>query len=58
MQTIKCPKCHSDVIIADGLSQNDLVNCTNCGAELEITSIHPLRISLLTENQEINDKIE
>ena len=44
MQTTQCPSCHSDVIIDDGLSKNDLVNCINCGAELEIISLHPLAI--------------
>jgi len=56
MQTTQCPNCHSDVIIEDGLSKNDLVNCINCGAELEITSLHPLAIkSLADSNEEIND---
>jgi lysine biosynthesis protein LysW len=49
MQTIQCPKCHSDVIIEDGLSRNDLVSCTNCGVELEITSLHPLLVKFFSE---------
>jgi len=56
MQTTQCPSCHSDVIIEDGLSTNDLVNCINCGAELEITSLHPLMIRDFADNaEELND---
>lgn len=49
MQTIQCPNCNSDIIIDDEASQSDLLACTNCQAEIEITSMHPLRISLLQE---------
>lgn len=56
MLTTPCPNCHSDVIIEDGLSTNDLVSCINCGTELEIISLHPLAIKgLADDNEEMKD---
>ncbi len=49
MQTIQCPNCNSDIIVDDEASRGDLFNCANCQAEIEIASLHPLRISLLQE---------
>jgi alpha-aminoadipate carrier protein LysW len=49
MQTAQCPICSSDVIIEEGSSEKDLVSCLNCGAELEIVSLQPLRLEPLEE---------
>lgn len=56
MQTTRCPACASDVIIEDEAYEEDLVNCANCGAELEISSLHPLRLSVL-KNEDGEDEI-
>ncbi|MCU0678909.1 MAG: lysine biosynthesis protein LysW [Planctomycetes bacterium] len=45
MKTTRCPLCASDVIIEDEAYEGDLVDCANCGAELEISSLHPLRLA-------------
>ena len=49
MQTTQCPACSSDIIIEDGSSEKDLVNCLNCGAELEIVTLHPLLLEPLED---------
>lgn len=54
MQTIQCPNCNSDVIVDDEAIQGDLLSCTNCQSEIEITSLHPLRVSLLGEKDSNN----
>lgn len=51
MQTTLCPVCSSDVIIEEGSSENDLVGCLNCGAELEIASLAPLRLEPLDQEE-------
>ncbi len=52
MQTTKCPNCNSDVIIEDELYEGDLINCSNCAAELEIVSLHPLQLSEIKDEPE------
>ena len=57
MQTTQCPNCSSDIIIEEGSAEKDLVNCLNCGAELEIVTLHPLLLEPLTEptEEEVNE---
>lgn len=56
MQTSRCPACNSDIIIEDGAYEHDLVGCINCGAELEIISLHPAQLSELKEDEETEEK--
>ena len=56
MQQSKCPNCNSDVIIEDGAYEHDLVECINCGAELEITGLHPAQLSELKEDEEADEE--
>jgi len=56
MQTTQCPVCSSDIIIDEESSEKDLVNCLNCGTELEIVTLHPLLLGpLQEESEEEND---
>jgi len=57
MQTTQCPICSSDVIIEDGSAEKDLVNCLNCGADLEIETLQPLQLNPL-EEEPAADEIE
>lgn len=52
MKTGKCPSCHSDVIIDDVAYEGDLVDCSNCGAELEIIALNPLQIGVIESDLE------
>ncbi|MBU0722253.1 lysine biosynthesis protein LysW [Patescibacteria group bacterium] len=49
MQTTQCPICSSDIIIDEESSEKDLVNCLNCGAELEIVTLQPLQLNPLQQ---------
>ena len=52
MQTSRCPICNSDVIIEDGSCEGDLIDCDNCGAEIEIISLHPIQLQELKKEDE------
>ncbi|MFH1822941.1 MAG: lysine biosynthesis protein LysW [Patescibacteria group bacterium] len=52
MQTARCPACNSDVVVEDGIYEHDLVDCANCGVQLEIISLHPLQLSELSPEDE------
>jgi len=49
MQKSRCPICHSDVIIDDESIKGDMVNCSNCESDLEITALHPLLLTKIEE---------
>jgi len=56
MQTTQCPICSSDIIIEEEAAEKDLVNCLNCGAELEIATLHPLLLEPLKDSTEEENK--
>lgn len=51
MTTTQCPLCHSDVIIADECVEKDLVSCVNCGEDLEISSLSPLTLTAISDEE-------
>lgn len=54
METSKCPTCQSDIVIDDEAFVGDLVDCQNCGTQLEITSLRPTLLAKI-ENQNEDD---
>lgn len=54
MKSSQCPLCFSDIIIEDGSDKGDLITCSNCEEELEIISLHPLQLTSLADNTDID----
>ena len=46
-----CPECFADVTMTN-VMQNEITQCPGCGAELEITSLAPLTLSLAPQEEE------
>lgn len=51
-QSIECPECAANVRIANQPLAGEVIRCGDCQAELEITSINPLRVELAPEVEE------
>lgn len=47
-----CPECESEVEISDDVMVGELVECLDCGVELEVTSIDPLTVEVAPEVEE------
>lgn len=45
----KCPVCSSDIPKPDDITEEDLIECLNCGTLLEIISVFPFKISMYEE---------
>lgn len=52
MQTSRCSLCNSDIIVEDEAYEGDMVECSNCGAELEIVSLHPVQLAVIDPENE------
>ena len=50
-KTIKCPDCEELVIIPDDADVGEIIECHNCGAELEIISTNPPQVTLVIEEK-------
>lgn len=50
--TASCPECLSDVPAAPDVRQNEVIECPECGAELEVMTVDPLVLALAPEVEE------
>lgn len=48
----ECPECAADVVLADDVMEGEIVQCADCGVELEVTSIDPPTVNLAPEEEE------
>lgn len=50
-KTIKCPDCEEMIILADDGIVGEIVECQNCGSELEIICLNPPQVTLVVEEK-------
>ena len=48
----ECIECGAIVQIPDDVMENEILQCLDCGAELEVISIDPLSLALAPEVEE------
>ena len=46
-----CPECAADIQL-DDVVQGEIIQCPDCGVELEVTSLDPLTLELAPEEEE------
>jgi alpha-aminoadipate carrier protein LysW len=47
-----CPECAADITLADDTLQGEIVQCPDCGVELEVISLDPLTLELAPAEEE------
>ncbi|MBC8253112.1 MAG: lysine biosynthesis protein LysW [Ardenticatenia bacterium] len=47
-----CPECAADIALADDTIQGEIIQCPDCGVELEVRSLNPLQLELAPEEEE------
>ena len=52
MTTIFCVECDGQVEVADDVIVGEILECPDCGAELEVTSTNPITLELAPEVEE------
>jgi alpha-aminoadipate carrier protein LysW len=50
--TAECPVCGTDVELAAGTVQGELITCPDCGVELEVISLDPPQIEEAPQEEE------
>ncbi len=48
---VKCPECGEIVELIDGMETGEIIECGNCGVELEITSLTPVKLEIFEEEE-------
>lgn len=49
--TTKCPDCQATVSVPEGTEVGEIIECQNCGAEMELVSLKPLKVELIEEEK-------
>jgi len=47
-----CPECDGEIALESDVVRNEILQCPGCGAELEVTAVKPLTLSLAPEEDE------
>lgn len=51
-QTATCPECDADITLATDTLEGEIIQCPDCGAELEVLSVDPPTLELAPEEEE------
>lgn len=49
--TAECPECFGEIELKD-VMQNEIIQCSDCGADLEVTQLEPITLELAPEEEE------
>ena len=53
MSTIAvCPECAAEVSLPDDAVKGEIIQCPDCGVELEVTNLEPPELELAPEEEE------
>ena len=47
-----CPECAAEIELGDDVMEGEIVDCPDCGVELEVVSLAPLALDLAPEEEE------
>jgi len=47
-----CPECAAEIELDDDVLEGEIVDCPDCGVELEVVSVDPLALDLAPEEEE------
>ncbi len=48
----ECPECAADVKLPDDVMENEIVQCADCGVELEVVNLNPPTLEPAPEEEE------
>ena len=48
----ECPVCGAEITLADDVVKGELLECDDCGSELEVLSVDPVKLEEAPEAEE------
>ena len=52
MSTIACPECVAEITLQEGPEAGEIIVCSDCGVDLEVTALDPAAVQLAPMEQE------
>ncbi len=50
--TATCPECEATITLDDTVERGEIVQCPDCGVDLEVLSTDPVELALAPEEEE------
>jgi alpha-aminoadipate/glutamate carrier protein LysW len=47
-----CPECSAELNLGDNVVQGEIVQCPDCGVDLEVVAVNPLKLELAPMEEE------
>jgi alpha-aminoadipate carrier protein LysW len=47
-----CPECDAEIDLSDDVLEGEIIQCPECGTDLEVTSVDPPTLELAPEEEE------
>jgi alpha-aminoadipate carrier protein LysW len=47
-----CPECDAEIDLSDDVLEGEIIQCPECGTDLEVTSMDPPTLELAPEEEE------
>jgi lysine biosynthesis protein LysW len=51
MEKVICPDCQAEIKSGDKMIVGDILECNECGTEVEVLSLNPLKYQVLIEEK-------
>jgi alpha-aminoadipate carrier protein LysW len=52
MSTVNCPECEAEITLEAGTEVGEIIVCSDCGVDLEVTALDPVAVQLAPMEQE------
>jgi alpha-aminoadipate carrier protein LysW len=52
MIIVTCPECEAEIALDAAVEVGEIIVCTDCGVDLEVTSLSPAKVELAPMEQE------
>ena len=52
MNTVTCPECAAEITLDSKVEVGEIIVCSDCGVDLEVTALYPATIQLAPMEQE------
>lgn len=52
MSTVTCPECAAEIMLEDKIEVGEIIVCSDCGIDLEVTVLNPAAAQLAPMEQE------
>jgi alpha-aminoadipate/glutamate carrier protein LysW len=52
MSTVSCPECAAELKLEKGTETGEIIVCSDCGVDLEVTALEPASVQLAPMEEE------